>query len=412
MKRSRLMGGVLAVLCLTAGAMAWAVWGRERAPIRVGLLHSRTGPWASVERSMLEAEVLAIEEINAAGGVLGRPLVAVEADGRSDPATFARQAHHLIRNEKVSVLIGCWSSEARRAVRPVVEEEGHLLIYPPSFEGLEESPNIVYTGGPANQQVGPAVSWCHEALKARKFFLVGSDSFWARVVNAVARDQIRALGGETVGEEYLGAGESPPLLADHVGRIQRAAPDVVLSTVEGQDAGPFYAQLRRAGIKPDRTPVVSYSLDEELVRRLPIADVVGQYASWNYFQSIDRPENREFVARFRAKYGPDRVVDDNIQIAYQSVYFWSQAVAEAGTDEVSTVNQAVPRQSRNAPEGIVSIDPENRQGWRTFFLGKVRTDGQFDVVTSMTRPIRPVPFPASRTRQEWDALVDERGPKE
>jgi urea transport system substrate-binding protein len=388
------------------GVALFVSWG-ERTPILVGLLHSQTGPWAPIEQSMLEAELLAVEEINAAGGLLGRPVRAIVADGRSDGPTFARQARRLIHEDKVAVIIGCWSSEARKAVRPVVEEAQHLLIYPPSYEGLEESPNIIYPGGPSNQQVIPAVSWFHGVKKARKFFLIGNDTLWARALAAVVKDQLHALQGEVVGEVLLGTGEGRIDLKDAVDRIEREAPDVVISTVEGPDNLAFYGRLRRAGITPDRIPVLSFSLDEEELRRIPVADVVGQYAGWNYFQAIDREENREFVRKFQERYGSERVVDDNIQISYTSVRLWAQTVLEAETSDVRSINQEILRQSKNAPEGIVTVDPETRHGWRPFFLGKVRPDGQFAIAWSLTKSIRPVPYPTSRTREAWEVFVDD-----
>jgi urea transport system substrate-binding protein len=177
--------------------------------------------------------------------------------------------------------------------------------------------------------------------------------------------------------------------------------------VEGTDTAAFYGRLRRAGITPNRIPVVSLSLGEEDVRRLPISDVVGQYAAWNYFQSIDRPENKEFIRRFREKYGADRVISDHTQISYQSVRIWAQTVSECNSQDVAAVSRDIVRQSRNAPEGIISIDADNRQGWRPFFLGRVQPDGQFEIVWSLTKPIRPIPYPTTRSREEWDALVDE-----
>ncbi len=413
MRRRVLLGIVLAVVGLAAGATAiWAFWG-ERAPIRVGLLHSQTGPWATVEKSMLEAELLAIDEINEAGGLLGRRVRAVIADGRSDPATYARQAERLIHEEKVSVLIGCWASEARKAVLPIVEEANHLLIYPPEYEGLEQSPNIVYPGGPTNQQVIPAVSWCRDVRKARKFFLIGSDSLMTRAMSEVIKDQLHALRLDLAGEVYLdgggrgeGSGTRRNDVNEAVARIASAAPDVVLSMVEGPDSLAFYARMKHAGLTPEKTPVVSFSLDEEGVRRLPIGDVVGQYAAWNYFQSIDRPDNREFVARVKKRLHTDRVVGDTFQIAYQSVFIWAETVDDVETDDVRAVNRQMLRQSVKAPEGIVTIDFDTRHGWRPFYLGKVRPDGQFEIVWSIARSIRPVPYPATRTRAEWNALVD------
>jgi urea transport system substrate-binding protein len=412
-RRRLIVGGLLAVLGLAGGAAAlWASWG-ERTPILVGLLHSQTGPWAIVEKSMLEGELLAIEEINAAGGLLGRPVRAVIADGRSDARTFARQAERLIYDEKVSVLIGCWESDARKAVRPVVEDAHHLLIYPPSYEGLEQSPNIVYVGGPANQQVLPAVSWCREVRKARKFYLIGSDSLWARALGAVIKDQLHALGGELLGEVLLdgddaggGSGRIRNDVNEAVARIAKAAPDVVLSTVDGFDSLAFYGRMRHDGLTPERVPVISFILDEEAARRLPIADVTGQYAAWSYFQSVNRPENLAFIRRVRAKLGRDRVVSDCFQIAYQSVRVWAETVEDADTDDVQTINRQILRQSIDAPEGIIAIDAETRHGWRPLYLGKLRPDGQFEIVWSLSKPIRPVPYPASRSRSDWNALVD------
>jgi urea transport system substrate-binding protein len=418
MRRGLLLGFVITVLGLgLAAATAW-FWSSvgDRAPILVGLLHAKTGPWAATEQSMLEAELLAIEEINAAGGLLGRPIRPIVADCPSDPATFARQAQRLIHGEKVSVVIGCWASEARKAVRPVVEEANHLLIYPPAYEGLEESPNIVYPGGPANQQIVPAVSWCRDVRKARSFFLVGSDSLFSRAIAAVIKDQLRAIRGELVGERFVGvgrnrgasggSGEQADDVGEAVAEIERIRPDVVLSAVDGPDQPGLYGRLRRAGLGAEKLPVISFTLDEEEVRRIPIADVAGQFAGWNYFQSIDRAENREFIRRFQARYGRDRVVGDNLQVAYQSVRLWADAVAEVESAEVATVNRAILRQSLNAPEGIISVDSETRHGWRPFYLGKVRPDGHFEIVWSLPRAIRPDPYPPSRSREDWDALVN------
>jgi urea transport system substrate-binding protein len=404
---------VLAVLVLAASAVV--VWASraERTPILVGLLHSQTGPWAPVEKSMLEGEILAIDEINAAGGLLGRPVRAIIADGRSDAQTYARQAQRLIHDEKVSVLIGCWESEARKAVRPVVEEAHHLLIYPPGYEGLEQSPNIVYVGGPTNQQVIPAVSWCREVRKAHRFFVIGSDSLWARALGAVIKDQLHALDGELVGEVYLdgdaelGSGRIRNDVNQAVARIAKASPDVVLSTVEGPDSLAFYGRMRHDGLTAEKVPVISFILDEEAARRLPIADVAGQYAAWSYFQSVDRRENLEFVRRVRARLGSDRAISDTFQIAYQSVRIWAETVDDAETDDVQEVNRQIPRQSIDAPEGIIAIDADTRHGWRPFYLGRLRPDGQFEIVWSLSKPIRPIPYPSSRSKSEWNSLVDE-----
>jgi urea transport system substrate-binding protein len=388
---------------VTISAVLW-LRGQVEPPIRVGILHSKTGAMKISELSMIDAEVMALTEINQSGGLLGRQVEWVVADGRSDWSTFAREAENLINKEKVSVIFGCWTSASRKSVKPVVEKNSHLLIYPMAYEGLEQSPNIVYTGAAPNQQVIPAVSWCYESLKARKFFLVGSDYVWPHCVNEIIKDQLKALGAECVGETYILFGTNE--VGDSVEAIKKANPDVIISTVVGDSNGPFYQQLHAAGFPPQRIPVLSFSIAEDELRKLPLREMVGDYAAWDYFQSIDRPENREFVERFKASNGADRVTSDVIEAAYNSVYLWAQAVREAESEEVANVLKALRRQSLNAPEGIVSVDDETQHTWRPVYVGQIRADGQFDLVRSYEKPVRPIPYPNSRSHAEWDAFLN------
>jgi urea transport system substrate-binding protein len=396
---------LLLLAILGAAVVSAALWlrGGVAPPIRVGILHSRTGPMKISEESMIDAEVMALTEINQSGGLLGRQVEWVVADGRSDWPTFAREAERLIKDEKVSVIFGCWTSASRKSVKPVVEDNSHLLIYPMAYEGLEQSPNIVYTGAAPNQQVIPAVSWCYETLKARKFFLVGSDYIWPHCVNEIIKDQLKALGAECVGESYVLFGTDE--VGDSVEAIKKANPDVIISTVVGDSNGPFYQQLHSAGIPPQRTPVLSFSIAEDELRKLPLRVMVGDYAAWDYFQSIDRPENRAFVARFKAINGADRVTSDVIEAAYNSVYLWAQAVREAESEEVAYVLKSLRRQSLNAPEGIVSVDEETQHTWRPVYVGQIRADGQFDLVRNFDKPVRPIPYPNSRSHAEWDGFL-------
>ena len=201
---------------------------------------------------MIDAEVMALTEINQSGGLLGRQLKWVIADGRSDWPTFAREAQRLIDEEKVSVIFGCWTSASRKSVKPVVEHSDHLLIYPMAYEGLEQSPNIIYTGAAPNQQVIPAVSWCYESLKARKFFLVGSDYVWPHCVNEIIKDQLKALGAECVGESYILFGTAEA--GASVDAIKKASPDVIISTVVGDSNGHFTSGFKPRGYPPKKTP--------------------------------------------------------------------------------------------------------------------------------------------------------------
>jgi urea transport system substrate-binding protein len=396
----------LAVIVALAGlAISSVFWFRESVlPIRVGLLHSKSGPVEISERSMIDAELLAIEEINKAG-FLGRVIEPVVADGKSDWPTFGREAERLIEEEKVNVIFGCWTSASRKSVKTVVEQKAHLLIYPMAYEGLEQSPNIIYTGAAPNQQVVPALSWCHAKLKARKFFLVGSDYVWPHCVNEIAKDQLSALGAECVGESYILFGSSD--VGPSIAAIRKANPDVIVSTVVGTSNKPFFQQLRSAGILSERTPVLSFSIAEDELRKLPLSVMVGDYAAWDYFQSIDRPENKAFIQRFRRRFGTDRVTSDTIEAAYNSVWLWARAVFEAGSAEIPDVIRAMRRQSLNAPEGIVTVDEETQHTWRPVYVGKIRADGQFDLVWSSEKPIRPIPYPRSRSHEEWNSFLED-----
>lgn len=377
---------------------------RVAAPLRVGVLHSKTGTMAISETAVVDATLMRIEEINAAGGLLGRPVEAVVADGRSDNAVFASEARRLVQQEKVSVIFGCWTSASRRTVRPVIEELGHLLVYPVQYEGLEESRNIIYVGAAPNQQIIPAVKWSLDHLGTR-FFLVGSDYVFPRAANAIIRDQLAALRGTVVGEEYLLLGSVS--VDEVVRKIVQARPDVVLNTINGETNVAFFRALRAAGFSAEDVPVVSFSVGENELRSIPLGDIAGHYAAWNYFQSVSGERNREFVARFKRRYGSERVTCDPMEAAYVGVGLWAQAVQETGTDEVLAVRDAIRRQSMNAPEGVVSVDPESGHTWKVVRIGRVREDGLFDVVWSSNTPIRPVPFPALRSRAAWGQFLDD-----
>jgi urea transport system substrate-binding protein len=382
-----------------------ALIAEARPPIVVGLVHSQHGFLAISEKSLIDAEVLALEEINARGGIAGRLVKWVVADGQSDPAKFAAQARRLIEQDKVDVIVGGWTAECRKAMLTVVEEHKNLLIFPANFEGIEGSSHIIYAGGSANQVILPGVRWCFDALKAKKFFVVGNEEVWSRCVSELAKDAIKASGGETVGESYVSlvGGDSTAL----VEAIRAAKPDVVLNAMVGESNLPFYSAFRRAGLTPDKLPILAFNVAEDELKRFPPGDLTGHYAAWNYFQSLDRPENTEFVRKFKARFGEDRVIGDAMVAAYTGLMIWSQAADEAGTGDSKMVLQKIDRQSFNAPEGIVTIDPDSWTSWRPFYAGRARSDGQFDVVWSISKPILPIIHVGTRSKAQWQALLDE-----
>ncbi len=392
------------LVCLAVSAFLLASVGcsATRTPIRVGILHSMSGTMAISEAAVANAETMAIDEINAAGGINGRRVEAVIVDGKSDAATFAAEAERLITRENVCTVFGCWTSASRRTVVPVFEKYDHLLVYPLQYEGLEQSPNVVYTGAAPNQQIIPAVKWCSDNI-GKRFFLVGSDYVFPRTANAIIRDQITAMGGEIVGEEYLLLGSRD---ADAVVRkIVETKPAVILNTINGDSNISFFRSLRAAGITPDKIPTMSFSLAEDELRTLDVANMVGDFAAWNYFQSIQSEGNREFVRRFKEKFGANRTTDDPVEAGYIGVKLWAQAVAEAGTDDVRTIREHIRRQSLEAPSGIVYVDPETQHTWKVVRIGRIRPDGQFDIVWNSESPIRPIPFPVYRSRAQWNELL-------
>lgn len=376
----------------------------SKLPIKVGILHSLTGTMAISESSVVEAELMAIEEINKNGGILGRPIQPVIIDGRSDWAYSARMAEKLIKEDKVSVIFGCWTSACRKTVKPIFEKYHHLLIYPIQSEGLEESPYIVYTGAVPNQQIIPAIKWVNDHL-GKRFYLVGSDYIFPHAANEIIKDQVQALGGTIVGEDYILLGSND--VSAIVDKIATLHPDVIINTINGNSNIAFFRELRQKNITPSKIPTISFSIAENELRSLETSQMVGDYAAWNYFQSISGTANNTFVKNFKAKYGEDRVTDDPIEAGYFSVYLWANAVKEARTDNVAIVKETIKRQSFKAPSGPVYVDSDNLHSWKIVRIAKILQNGQFEIVWESEKPVQPVPYPPTRSKEEWESFLND-----
>ncbi|MBD2848307.1 urea ABC transporter substrate-binding protein [Paenibacillus sp. IB182496] len=357
--------------------------------IKVGVLHSLSGTMAISEVSVQEAELMAIEEINAAGGVLGKQLEPVVEDGASDQPTFAEKARKLLSEDQVATVFGGWTSSSRKAMLPVFEELNGLLWYPVQYEGLEASPNIFYTGATTNQQIVPAVTWLLEN-KGTKFFLLGSDYVFPRTANQIITAQLGAEGGEVVGEEYTPMGHTD--YSTIISKIQQAKPDVIFNTLNGDSNVAFFKQFKDAGITAADIPVLSVSVAEEEIRGIGVDVLEGHYAAWNYYQTTDTPENEEFVASYKAAYGDDRVTADPIEAGYIAVYLWAAAVEAAGTTDVDAVKEAAKGLEFDAPGGKVTIDGDNQHIYKTVRIGEVQADGQFAEVWATPEPVKPDPY--------------------
>ncbi len=358
--------------------------------IAVGILHSLSGDLAISEIPIAEAELLAIEEINAAGGVLGKPLVPRQEDAASDWPTFAEKAEKLIDRYQVAVIFGGLTTESRKAMLPVVRAKDRLLWYPGASEGQECAEHIFYAGAIANQQIKPAVAWML-AHKSKSFFLVSSSD---RVVHDLVRAQLKGNSGKVAGEAFVplasGANvDMKPVVAD----IKKALPEggVIFNALVGDHNRAFFQALKGAGLSTDQYPVMSVRVAEEELAQIGPEFLRGHYATWNYFQSLQTPDNQAWIEKFQKKYGSDRVVGSPMEAAYVMVHLWAQAVEAAGTTETQAVRQAAYTQTFAAPSGAVAISPNNHVS-RYARVGLARGSGQFEIVSAGNGPIQPVPW--------------------
>nr|WP_243459624.1 urea ABC transporter substrate-binding protein [Metabacillus bambusae] len=357
--------------------------------VSVGILHSLSGTMAISEVSLRDAEMMAIDEINAAGGVLGKQIKPIIEDGASDWPTFAEKARKLLQQDKVATIFGGWTSASRKAMLPVVEQNNGLLWYPVQYEGMEQSPNIFYTGATTNQQIVPAVDWMLENV-GKNIFLIGSDYVFPRTANKIVNAQLEAKGGKVVAEEYTPLGHTD--YNTIINKIKSAKPDVIFNTLNGDSNVAFFKQLQDAGITAKDIPVVSVSVAEEEIRGIGANVLVGHYAAWNYYQTTDTPENKTFVENYKSKYGKDRVTGDPIEAAYIAVYLWAEAVEKAGSFDVEKVKEAADGVEFKAPEGVVKIDGETQHIYKTVRIGEVQADGQFKEVWNSGEQVKPDPY--------------------
>ncbi|QJW96411.1 transporter substrate-binding protein [Frigoriglobus tundricola] len=371
-------------------------------PIKVGLLFSLHGTFADSGKSMYEATVFAIDEINAAGGVAGRPIEVVSEDPQSEDAEAVKLAEKLITRDRVSVIFGCWSSATRKHVAEVCRAHNNLLVYSPSYEGLEQHPNVVYVGGSPNQQLHKAAQWATADLKRKRVFLVGSDYVYSRAANELLKDELKELGTNVVGEEYVpleGTAFGPV-----VDRIRATGADCVFNTVDGGSNTALFHELRKGGVSPKDVPTIWLAFGEEEMASLGLKGVVGDYVVGSYFQDIATAKNQEFLTQFKARYPARRRVNDSTECSYAAVHLWKQAVEAARSTDPLAVRDGFRGQTLEAPEGQITIDRDNLHAWRPARFARIGPDLKL-TVEQTTQPLAPQPFPPSRTRAEWEAYL-------
>ncbi len=369
--------------------------------LRVGLLYSQSGTMAGEEKVIADMVRLAVDEINDEGGLLNRKIEIVEYDGRSDPATFARGASALIE-AGATTIFGCWTSASRKAVRPVVEEKGGLLFYPVQYEGGEDSPNIVYLGMSANQQINPTITYIKKH-HGNRVYVVGSDYVYPRMADLYLRTMADFVDIRVVGSAYLPLGSRD--FGAVIDAIRRTSPDAIINTINGSSNVAFFKALRDAGITARDVPVFSLSVDQSTVSavasKIGIEPLVGHYATWSYFDTIHHPANRVFKEKLNHRFGPSYRPTDAGYKAYLAVQFWKNGVRNTGTADTEVLRSAIGRESMDSAVGVIYVDPRTNHLSQSVRIAAITPAG-FEIRWNSEHPVLPHPFPSIRSRAFWE----------
>jgi urea transport system substrate-binding protein len=374
--------------------------------IKVGILHSLSGTMAISETALKETALMTIEEINKAGGVMGKKLEPVVVDPASNWPLFAEKARQLLTKDKVAVTFGCWTSVSRKSVLPVYKELNGLLFYPVQYEGEELEKNVFYTGAAPNQQAIPAVEYLmsKDGGEAKRWVLLGTDYVYPRTTNKILRAFLKSKGvaEADIMEEYTPFGHSD--YQTIIAKIKKFASEgkktAVVSTINGDSNVPFYKELGNAGLKATDVPVVAFSVGEEELRGVDTKPLVGHLAAWNYFQSLKNAENTKFIKMYKDWAVKQKlpnaktvVTNDPMEATYIGIHMWKQAVEKAKSTDTDKVIAAMAGQTFKAPSGFeVKMDEKNHHLHKPVFIGEVKADGQFNVVWKTPGPVRAQPW--------------------
>lgn len=372
--------------------------------IKVGVLHSLSGTMAISEVSLRDVIEMAIEEINEDGGVLGKKVEPVIVDPASDWDLFAEKAKELLLDEKVETVFGCWTSVSRKSVLPVFEEHNGLLFYPVQYEGEECSANVIYTGATPNQQLIPAAEYLmsEEGGEYEKFYLLGTDYVFPRTANKILKAFLLSKGvpEENIIEEYTPFHHQDyQTIVSKIKKFSAGGKACVLSTINGDSNVPFYKEFANQGLSAATCPIMAFSVAEDELRAMDTEFLVGHLCAWNYFQSLDDPNNEKFVEDFKAfckkndlPGGEDRVTDDPICWAYTGVHLWKNAVEKAGSEKVDDFRSKLYGMEMKSPAGTVRMDPNNHHLAKPVMIGEIRPDGQFDIIWNTDGLVDPEPW--------------------
>lgn len=392
LRRTAYVGGALIAGC---GDVQVNI-GLPENDIKIGLLYSQTGNMSLSESSLRDASLLAVEEINAAGGLLDRKIEILAEDPRSRTDLYAKYASKMIKKDKVAAIFGCWTSASRKRVLSAVEAEKNLLFYPLQYEGNESSPNVIYTGATVSQQILPALDWLMSKAGGNKkrFFLIGSDYIYTQTVNYLVKKYLASKNAEVVGEIDSSLDEID--FSVPVAEIVKSQPDIIFSTINGNSNIAFYQEWAKTKIPTEQVPILATSIGESELQQMPVTHVRGHLAAWSYFQSLNTLTNLPFINKFKTEFGGDSVVTDPIVSAYSQIMLWRLAVEKAKSLQADQVLKAFRSgvEYAAAPGFPIKIDPKTQHAYRYCLIGRVRKDRQFDIVYQTPQAIAPDPYPA------------------
>lgn len=366
----------------------------------VGILFSQTGVTAIIEQSQLNGALLAIDEVNEAGGVMKRPIAPIILDPQSDPVRYRLMAEELIGGGQTNVIFGCYMSSSRKEVLPVVERYNGLLFYPTLYEGFEYSPNVIYGGAAPNQNSLPLAMYLMEKFGSR-FFFIGSDYIYPRESNRVMRNIVRQGGGEVVAEYYvdLEAGRDDfGHIIDHIAAVK---PDVIFSTVVGDGTVNFYRAYHEANPGGSRQPIASLTTNEAEVAAMGAQAAEGHITAAPYFRTVAGERNREFIERYRDKFGEVDTITSCCEAAYFQVHLYANALRLSGAGNTDQLRSVLRGAEFEAPQGRIKIDPDNNHAYLLSRIARVGADGQFKIEREASRPIKPDPYLAVPALNDW-----------
>lgn len=375
-------------------------------PIRVGVLFSETGVTSTIGLSQLQGTLLAIEEINDAGGVNGREIVPVRYDPQSTPMRYAVLAEHLIKEDRVNVIFGCYMSSSRKAVIPVIEKWNKLLFYPTLYEGFEFSNNVIYTGAAPNQNSVQLADFMTANFGSR-VYLIGSDYIYPYESNRIMSELVmQRQDSEKLGERYVALDATEHDYRAIMEDIRDKQPDFLFSTVVGDSTAALYRAYAEAGFDPKTMPIASLTTSEAEISQMGSGVATGHFTAAPYFQSIDSEANHRCLARLRRRFGSDCVPNLCWEAAYFQMHIYANAYRQAGSDDIAEILPYILGAEFDAPQGRVKIEPSNHHTCLYPRIGRVDAKGQFTIVRQAKRAVHPDPYLVTHSLGDWTARLD------